>query len=60
MAVSPDDERLEVLWESLYLTRPEIAEFLLYVRRHGTLPWVYPMMAFAAYTGRAAARCCGR
>lgn len=50
-AENPDDDRREMLWEALYLTRLEIEEFLLYVRRHGTLPWVYPMMAFAAYTG---------
>ena len=50
-AENPDDCRREMLWEALYLTRPEIEEFLLYVRQHGTLPWVYPMMAFAAYTG---------
>jgi integrase len=50
-AEKPDDDRREMLWEALYLTRPEIEEFLLYVRQHGTLPWVYPMMAFAAYTG---------
>jgi integrase len=48
---NPEDDRREVLWEALYLTRPEIEEFLLHVRRHGTLPWVYPMVAFAAYTG---------
>jgi integrase len=40
-----------MLWIALYLTRPEIEEFLLYLRRYSTLPWVYPMMAFAAYTG---------
>jgi integrase len=50
-AENPDEERLEVLWECLYLTRPEIEEFLVHVREHGTLPWVYPMVAFAAYTG---------
>jgi integrase len=47
----PDDERLEALWEALYLTRPDIEEFLGYVSQHATLPWVYPMVAFAAYTG---------
>lgn len=47
----PDEDRKESLWEALYLTRPEIEEFLAYVRQHGTLPWVYPMVAFAAYTG---------
>ncbi len=48
---NPDEGRREMLWESLYLTRPEIEEFPIYVQQHGTLPWVYPMMAFAAYTG---------
>jgi integrase len=46
-----DDDKKEALWEALYLTRPEIEEFLGHVRAHGTLPWVYPMVAFAAYTG---------
>jgi integrase len=50
-AEKPDDDRREMLWEALYLTRQEVEEFLLYVRQHGTMPWVYPMMAFAAYTG---------
>jgi integrase len=50
-AENPDDARREMLWEALYLMRPEIEEFLLYVRQNATLPWVYPMVAFAAYTG---------
>jgi integrase len=50
-AEGPDDARRDALWEALYLTRPEVEELLAYVRRNGTLPWVYPMVAFAAYTG---------
>jgi integrase len=50
-AENPDDARKDELWEALYLTRPEIEEFLEYVRGNGTLPWIYPMVAFAAYTG---------
>jgi integrase len=50
-AEKPNDDRKEAPWEALYLTRPELEEFLDYVRQHGTLPWVYPMVAFAAYTG---------
>src|SRR5262249_36188477 len=50
-AENPDDGRREMLWEALYLTLPEIEEFLLYVRQHATLPWVYSIVAFAAYTG---------
>jgi integrase len=50
-AENPDDDRRESLWEALYLTRAEIEEFLDYVRTHGSQPWVYPMVVFAAYTG---------
>jgi integrase len=41
----------EELWQCLYLTLPEIAELLTYVRGHATQPFVYPMVAFAAHTG---------
>lgn len=51
VAEQPDDARQESQWESLYLRRPEIEEFLGYVRLNGTLPWVYPIVTFAAYTG---------
>jgi integrase len=51
VAENPDDERKDVLWEALYLTRAEVEEFLHYVQANGTLPWVYPMVALASYTG---------
>ncbi len=50
-AEKPDDDKKAAPWEGLYLTRPEIEEFLEHVRRNATLPWVFPMVAFAAYTG---------
>jgi integrase len=50
-AEKPDDERREALWQALYLTRPELEAFLAHVRQNATLPWVYPMVVFAAYTG---------
>jgi integrase len=50
-AEDPDEGRKEALWEALYLTRPEVEEFLAYVRENATLSWVFPMVAFAAYTG---------
>ncbi|HEY1380464.1 MAG TPA: tyrosine-type recombinase/integrase [Gemmataceae bacterium] len=50
-AKRPDDARRDTLWEALYLTRPEVEQFLAHVRKHATLPWVYPMVTFAAYTG---------
>jgi integrase len=43
--------RADCLWESLYLTKPELEEFLGYVKENGTLPWLFPLVAFAAYTG---------
>jgi integrase len=42
----PDD-----LWDCLYLTLPEIAELLAYVREHAAHPFIYPMFCFAAHTG---------
>ena len=48
---NPDDERKEALWEALYLTCSEVEEFLAYTKENGTLPWVYPMVTFAAFTG---------
>jgi integrase len=50
-AEQADDTRQEALWEALYLTRPEVEEFLAHVGANATLPWVFPMVAFAAYTG---------
>src|SRR5205823_1434475 len=46
-----DEDRQQILWEALYLTRPEVEEFLAYVQRNATLPWLHPLVAFAAYTG---------
>jgi integrase len=39
------------LWECLYLELPDIQELLSYVKEHGTQPFIYPMVAFAAHTG---------
>lgn len=50
-AEDPDDGRQRQLWESLYLTQPELDEFLDYLRQHATQSWVYPLVAFAAFTG---------
>lgn len=49
-AMAAADPARDEMWESLYLTRPEVEELLAHVRGHGTQPWVYPMVAFAAYT----------
>lgn len=41
----------EELWESVFLTRPEIDELLQCVRGRAHYPWVYPMFCVAAHTG---------
>src|SRR5262249_53453888 len=46
-----DEWRKEARWEALYVTLPEVEEFLAHVRENATLPWVFPMVAFAAFTG---------
>ena len=53
-----EDEQAE-LWDALFLTVPQTEELLTYVRTSGSkvrgtrkfFPWVYPMVAFIAYTG---------
>lgn len=44
------DEKRE-LWASLFLTLPEVAELLEYVRETARHDWIYPMFCFAAHTG---------
>jgi len=44
-------EQVADLWDCLYLQAGEIAELLLYLKEHGTQPWVYPLVCAAAHTG---------
>jgi integrase len=39
------------LWDCLYLTLPEMAELLEFVKANAAQPFIYPMFAFAAHTG---------
>ncbi len=39
------------LWDCLYLRKSEIDELLRYLNEKGTMPWVYPLVCTAAYTG---------
>jgi integrase len=39
------------LWETLYLTSEELSELLAYVQVNATNPFVYPMVAFVAFSG---------
>lgn len=45
------EEQQRELWDSLYLTLPEIEEILRHVRKKAAQPWVYPLFCFAAHTG---------
>jgi integrase len=45
------EEEKRELWNSLFLTLPEVAEFLEYVRLNARHDWIYPMFCFAAHTG---------
>ena len=45
-----DAEEAE-LWDSLFLTVPEIDELLAHVQDQATKPFVYPMVVFAAHIG---------
>lgn len=48
---SLEQEQAAPLWESLFLDEAQVGELLDYVRLHAQAPFVYPMYAFAAYTG---------
>lgn len=39
------------LWECLWLDQQQTLECLVWVREHARQPFLYPMFAFAAYTG---------
>jgi integrase len=43
--------QIKELWNALFLTVSEIDVLLNHFRDCGTLPWVYPMVCFAAHTG---------
>jgi len=45
-----DDQKAE-LWECLWLNREQVAKCLDWVRDNAPAPFIYPMFAFAAYTG---------
>ncbi|HZZ79772.1 MAG TPA: site-specific integrase, partial [Gemmataceae bacterium] len=39
------------LWDAVYLTVPEIADLLGFIKQKATMPWLYPLACFAAHTG---------
>lgn len=46
-----DARQEKALWDCLFLTKQEVAEFLDYVSKNAYQPFLYPMVAFAAHTG---------
>lgn len=44
-------EQIEQLWECMFLTKAELAEFLRFAKVNAHQPFLYPMVAFAALTG---------
>lgn len=45
------EDQVKQLWESVFLTLPEIEELLNFVIDQDTVPFVTPMFVFAAHTG---------
>jgi integrase len=45
------ETEIRQLWDSLVLTRPEIAQLLEHVRLRTAQPFLYPMVCLAAHTG---------
>jgi integrase len=45
------DEEQRDLWDCLFLSEKEVLDFLAFAEKHGTVPWVYPALAIAAFTG---------
>ncbi|ODU00289.1 MAG: hypothetical protein ABS79_03625 [Planctomycetes bacterium SCN 63-9] len=46
-----EEAERKVLWDSLYLTLPEIEAFLAEVRAGAAHAWIYPLVATAAHAG---------
>jgi integrase len=58
LAVGVTPEREDALWECLFLDGRRIAELLAYVKQVARHPWIFPMFAFAAYTGARISEIC--
>jgi len=48
---SLDSNQAATIWESLFLDEGQVADLLEHVRKNAAQPFIYPMFAFAAYTG---------
>ncbi len=45
------EAQCDELWECLWLDQDQTVECLAWVREHATRPFLFPLVAFAAYTG---------
>jgi integrase len=45
------EEKIQELWDCLFLQLPEIETLLAHAKKKATLPWIYPVFCFAAHTG---------
>ena len=45
------DRQVEELWDSLFLNEKEVLELLIHVKEKAAYSFIYPMFAFAAFTG---------
>lgn len=46
-----DEREVRQLWECLFLTKAEIAEFLAFAKQAARPAFLYPLLCFAAHTG---------
>jgi len=51
------EEEKDELWDCLFLTLADIAELLQHVEKAAKHSWIYPMICFAAHTGRLMRSC---
>jgi integrase len=51
-------QREAELWECLYLDGKQVAELLAYVKAKARHPWIFPLFAFAAFTGARISEMC--
>lgn len=48
---SLNEKEVAPIWESLFLDEDQVSDLLSHVKEHATQPYIYPMYAFAAFTG---------
>jgi integrase len=53
-----NDNEVAELWDSLWLDRGQVAEFLEHFRQSTSPPFLHPMVCFAAYTGARRSELC--